>query len=128
MVKIALHLEATLAWVDMHNFVPGLVVLCPILGRLSLFCAMPSQYKLAKLWERVRRVRKRFEKNKPWIIFPPVNDTEDSKNGKKDPRPMSTAALAMNAEAVSCIVETYGPNPVAILPLQQQVCIHSKGT
>ena len=71
--------------------------------------------RLARRWERIRRIRKRIAKGGPWVVFPRV--AED----KKDSHPMSTSALALNVEAVMAIIECYGPNPVHILPLQKQV-------
>ena len=78
---------------------------------------MPNS--LAKVWEKVRRLRKRFKKGSPWVVFPTSNKKEDDPEGH-DSHPVSTAALALNVEAVHAIVEHYGPNPVHILPLQKQ--------
>ena len=68
-------------------------------------------FKLARLWERVRRVRKRFARSAPWVSFPDRDGGEHT---------MCTHALALNAEALKCIVEVYGPKPVHIEPLQRQ--------
>ena len=73
---------------------------------------------LAKLWEKVRRLRRRFKKGTPWVLFPASSKKED--NEDDEPHAVSTAALALNCEAVAAIVEHYGPNPVHILPLQKQ--------
>ena len=73
-----------------------------------------EKFVLAKKWEGNRRIRKRFERTGKWVKFPvPVGE-------KPDTHPVSTAALAMNADALHSIVEVYGPNPVHIEPLQKQ--------
>ena len=72
---------------------------------------------LAKTWEKVRRLRRRFNKGASWVVFP--QSSKDEKDGD-DQHAISTPALALNCEAVYAIVEHYGPNPVHILPLQKQ--------
>ena len=72
---------------------------------------------LAKTWEKVRRLRRRFDKGTGWVVFPQTN--KDDKDDGED-HAISTTALALNCEAVYAIVEHYGPNPVHILPLQKQ--------
>ena len=92
---------------------------------------MGQKWRLAKAWERVRRLRRRFEKDQPWVVFPPAvkhdkgegQGGDDADEESVDCHPVSTAALALNAQAVYCIIDTYGPNPVHIEPLQKQAIL-----
>ena len=86
-----------------------------------LAVARMADSKLAKAWERVRRIRRRFSKGKPWILFPPTPQSDENAKAKSDCHPISTPVLALNSEVVGCVVDTYGPNPARIVPLQEQV-------
>ena len=76
--------------------------------------------ELAKAWEGARRIRKRFQRGGPWVVFPPLPSSDRKKKDSDNLHPVSTAALALNAEAIAAIVQLYGPNPVHVEPLQKQ--------
>ena len=66
---------------------------------------------VAASWEKIRRIRRRFTKGTPWVLFP---KTESGAH------PVSTDALGLNAQALQILVEHYGPNPVHVGPLEKQ--------
>lgn len=75
--------------------------------------------KLAKAWEGARRIRKRFQRGGPWVVFP-LPSSDRKKKDSENLHPVSTAALALNAETITSVVQLYGPNPVHVEPLQKQ--------
>ena len=76
---------------------------------------------LAQAWERIRRIRRRFDKGTPWVLFPKTNEDENQESKKNKVKPVSTDALALNAQALTALVNHYGPNPVHVGPLEKQV-------
>ena len=111
-------------------------ILCPGIlqghSGVTWFLLAMAPMSLARRWERSRRLRRRLAKKGSWVVFPPMpvkkprkNDDDAGSDSEEDVHPVSTQALALNADALACVVEHYGPNPVHIKPLQDEARANS---